>query len=115
MHAETFQLRAAIGLSTSTRNTAATRQIWLDRTAIAHTKPARVISEFDHFDTKLMSENSGVIEKRLASGKRVQVSATHSDSMHAHQRVAGHPNRFGSIGGNKAARFFEGNLKHWGR
>ena len=68
--------------------------------------------DFDDFDTEFVSDDSGVVEERLATSKRVQVRAADTHAMYADQGVTVRGARLRRVCHGEAAWLLENDCLH---
>jgi hypothetical protein len=88
MHAQNFQIGAAIRFTVSTGNALATVQIRFDSTMVTDAYSLAVRPDVKHFHTQLVTENSGIGKKRLSAAVGVQVRPADTNPRYTHQRLA---------------------------
>jgi hypothetical protein len=81
MNAEHFELFTAVGLSVDARATGTTIQIGLDATAVTTSDIGYVSANLEHFNPKLVSENSRVLNEGHLAQVATQIGAANTDGM----------------------------------
>ena len=112
VHTQALELGAAIRSAGATGDASPAAEVRLDGASVARLYPVRIAAGIDDLDAQLVTEDARVVEKRLPSGKGVQVSPADADAMHPHQRVARHRCGARAVNGDEMAGLFERDLDH---
>ena len=84
-----MQIDAAVRFAAAAGDAVSAVEVRFDRAAVARFYVRHRIAHRDHFDAKFVSEDSGIVEKRLISDEGVDVGAADPDAANTHQRVPG--------------------------
>ena len=115
MHPQDLEFGAAIGFAAPAGGAAAAIKVRFHRAAIARRQALRAVTGIDHLDSELVAEDAGIVEKRLASAKGVEIGAADADAADPDQGLPGSGDRGRPFRRDKMAGLFQDDLEHGGK
>ena len=112
MHAEHFDVGAAVRFSTAAGDALLTIDIRLHRTPIAGLYVSYPVAYRNDFNTKLVTQDTRIGKERLFAGEGVEIGAAYANSVNADERLAGSGTGDRAIGRGKFPGLVERDLEH---